>query len=297
MNASLNRLNKLLFCALVLGLSACNKKSRLTSSTYDFSITPPAAMVLKNQTLTLTAKGSSAHGSIDVAPTWSVSPTSPSTLDIDFGPTVQFQSSALGDYIVTANFDGRETTTRIAVVAFLPSANTFDVYDDDLPVEAGLDVDIFASVAPDPVMDLSELDAGYTPEGLQYQRATNAPDDSFWGVTLDKNSLSLSRDMSAFNGGYLKFAIRLHRVVAALPTEEIQIHLGDAVPVTVIFTLTSGANGFSRLSTDWQEVSIPIASFAGLNTSLVRVPFAIVMETLTSNLTFDIDAVRWDTQP
>jgi hypothetical protein len=304
MKGLLNRLNKIIFMTLVVGLTACNKKDRLASSTYDFSIAPPAATVLKNQTLTLTARGASKQGSVDVLPTWTISPETPATLSSSIGNSVDFSAPSLGDFIITANYNGRETTTRVAVVAFIPSAQTFDVYDDDLPAEAGILSNIFVSTNPGVELTLAELDTGYTPEGLEYLRALSAPEGSFWGVTLDSGippTAGLSKDLSAYNAGYLKFAIRLTRAFNDA-TETIQINLNDSSRLDtnpVVFNLVSGQNGFSQLTQDWQEVTIPISTYIGLglNTTLVDVPFSIAMNDLDSSLTFDIDAVRWDTQP
>lgn len=295
MGFGLNRFNRLaLVVGLCLGLLSCNKKNRLTDSTYNFSISPPAATVVKNQSITLTARGTSTNGSINVNPTWTVSSPTLGNLSTSIGPSVVFQSQNLGDVVVSANFDGLTATSQIAIVTYQPGSNTFDVYDDDLPLEAGITADIFASTFPLSIaMPLSESSSGYTPEGLKYQHATSAPEGSFWGVTLDATDIGQNKSLVAFNGGNLKFALRLGRTVAN--DETIRIELTDSTPPGIGVNLVSGSNGFNRLGTDWQEITIPIASFGGLDTSAIEVPFAVVMLDLNGGtLTFDIDAVRWE---
>jgi hypothetical protein len=277
----------LILCSMIF-LSSCHKEDRLAASTFDFRITPPAAQVVRNNTLTLTARGNSGGGSFSVSPTWSVSDEALGSLSTSIGSSVEFQALALGDVTVTATYDGIQTTSQIAIVTYIPNSNTFDVYNDDgLPSGAGLDSDIFTSGG----LSLAEISTGYTPEGVKYQRATNAPDDAFWGVTLDDANMGLTQNLSSFSGGTLKFALRLGRTLGA--GESIRIDIQDT-GFTGNFSLVSGSNGYSRLDTNWQEISIPISSFAGVNLSQIKVPFAVVLPILTSTLTFDVDAVRWE---
>jgi hypothetical protein len=68
----------------------------------------------------------------------------------------------------------------------------------------------------------------------------------------------------------------------------------DAPGSTASVTLSS-SEGFDRSSTDWQEISIPLSSyFSGVDETQIKVPFAIVATALSSALTYDVDAVRWD---
>jgi hypothetical protein len=285
------------FLVIIVGLVGllvcigCKKKERLTSSTFSFQISPPAASVLKTSSgITLTAKARSTDGSMDVNPTWSVSPETVGTLSSSIGSVVTFQPVGLGDAIVTATFEGASATAQLAVVTYQPTSNTFDVYNDNgLPSGSDVASDIFTSGGS----FLSELSSGYTPEGTKYQRASGVSTGNFWGVTLDKNSAGKSKDLSAFSAGSLKFALRLvNRTLAN--TESIRLDVTDASNTTKSFTLASGSNGYNRLSTDWQEISIPLSNYAGADFAHIKVPFAVVVLGLSSSLTFDIDAIRWE---
>lgn len=295
----LKRLNKIGFLSLALGFSlvlliSCDKRNRLTSSNYNFSISPAATSVLRGQSVTLTAQGVTQNGSIDVNPEWSVTQGT-GTLNTSIGRTVVFTSQSLGDVIISATFDGQTATSQIAVVTFQSSTRTFNVYSDaGLPTGLGLTSDIFTSTTPPANISLAESNSGYTPEGLEYQRATNAPVNSFWGVTVNAtNSPGVSTDLSAYSAGFLKFSIRLGRTIVG---ENVQIDVVDATPTTRSIDLNFATHGFSKTTTDWQEISIPATAFAGLNFTTVTVPFAVVLDGISTPLTFDIDAVRWDTQ-
>ncbi|MFN0118556.1 MAG: Ig-like domain-containing protein [Elusimicrobiota bacterium] len=301
----LNRLNKSFFLfTCMLGslfiLSSCSKKNRLSASTYEFSVTPPATSVVKNESVTLIAKGQLNGQDINVTPTWTVSSSAVGTLSSSIGPTVTFQANQLGDAVVTATYDGLTTTVQIAVVAYKPVSSFFNVYTDDgLPSEAGISSDIFTIC---PSNFLSEVSTGYTPEGTKYQRATNLVTGDFWGITLDKATspgvgcapgptAGLSKNLSSLST--LKFTMRLNRTLSV--GEQIRINVSDRTPQTVSFILVSGSNGFNRLSTDWQEISLPIgASYPGLVKTSINVPFALVAGLLNTPLTVDIDGIRWE---
>lgn len=279
------------------GVLGCKKKDRLTNSTFNLGITPPAALVLTTGSLTLTAHGSSNGQSIGVSPTWSVSPSTVGSLNVSIGSVVIFTPVALGVATVVANYDGLMATSQIDVVTYIPENNTtaFNVYTDDgLPSEAGITSDIFTSGG----LSIAELSTGYTPEGVNYQRTTNAPDDGYWGVTLDDNSLGQNKNLSSYNSGSLKFSLRLvDRTLAG--SENIRINIEDLTGPFSVNLISGGGGvfGFNRLNMGgWQEISIPVSQFTagGLNTTQVKVPFAIIGETLSSPLTFDVDAVRWE---
>lgn len=294
MQSLFKRLNKNWAFTLVLGAIAfliffgCKKKDRLSSSTFKFSVSPPASTILKTESITLTAQGVSSTGPVEVNPTWEVSSDLLGNLSSPIGPTVVFQPSALGDVVVTATFDGISAASRLAIVTYKPTSNTFDVYNDaGLPSEAGTNSDIF-----DPGSLLTELSSGYTTEGIKYMRATGATSGGFWGVTLDKASVGLSKNLSSFASGSLKFSLRLTRALSV--GEVIRIDVSDTSS-TKQFTLVSQQDGYVRTSTEWQEISLPLSSrFSGLDLAHVKVPFAIVTSTLFQPLTFDCDAVRWE---
>ena len=163
------------FVLVLMVFSACKKKDRLSASTFNFSITPPAASVARTGTLTLTARGAG-----DVNPTWSVSASSVGTVSPEIGAVVVFTPVALGVVTVSATYEGLQANSQIGIVTYIPNSNTFDVYTDlGLPSGAGINSDIF-----DDDGILTELQVGYTPEGVKYQHASNTGAGQFWGVTL-----------------------------------------------------------------------------------------------------------------
>ncbi len=269
-------------------LFCCHKKDRLSSSTFNFTVTPASSQVLKTDSVTLVAQGDSPNGTVDVSPTWTVSPESRGTLNTSVGKTVVFQPAELGDVVISATYDGVVATSQIAIVTYVPSGNTFDVYNDaGLPSGSGINSEIFTSRS-----FLAEQSSGYTPEGLKYQRASETSTNDFWGVTVDKANVGLRKNLSAFSSGSLKFALRLNRVMDI--GESLQIDLtGPGAAVSK--TLVSGSDGFNRLNTDWQEISLSIPTyFPGLDTSQMKNLFAIKTTGANTPLTYDVDAIRWE---
>ena len=72
------------------------------------------------------------HGIIiTVNPEWTVlSGGSESTTGLNpaFGPQVKYTPTALGDYTLIARFDGREARSGVAVMSYIPTSNTFDIF-------------------------------------------------------------------------------------------------------------------------------------------------------------------------
>jgi len=293
------------FMVLTL-LVGCKKKERLTASTFNFTISPPAATLLQSESVTLKGHGGSAAGPVDVNPTWSLS--GPGTLNTDIGPTVIMQPTGLGDVIVSATADGITATSRFAIVTVKPSSatvtsNTFNIYDDfGLPTGNDVSSDIFKACASQ--VEIEESSIGYAPEGIKYQHTAGATVGDFWGVTLDKPTVSglpcgvvaptagKTKDLSAFSSGALHFALRLSRSLGI--SESLNIALTDSSK-TVTFTLVSGVDGFNRLDLGWQEISLSLSTrFPGIDYAHVKVPFSIAVQSVSQLLDFDVDAVRWE---
>lgn len=279
----------------IAALPACHRKNRLTSNYFTFSITPPAATVVKNSPVTLTAN----TGGADVNPTWEMTPQTAGTLVPAVGRTVVFTPTTLGDVQIFATIDGTQAKSQIAVVTYIPPTATsstaptttvYSVYSDQgIPVSPLLGTDVFTGGG----LTLTELNTGYTPEGVKYFRSTSGS-GGFWGVSYEIHKTGAVVDLSAYSAGTLKFSIRLGRTMG--PTEKIEIHIDDDGAGTTPGKVDNISTDFmNELSTDWQEVSIPISSFAPAQTlSTMHVPFAIVVVNVSSSLTFDVDAVRWE---
>jgi len=292
-----------LFALVLIGAAlaaGCKRKDRLTSNDFDFSITPPAAAVVKGQPVTLTAN---TGGSADIQPTWEVTPTTAGTFSPAIGRQVTFTPTLLGDATVLATYDGVQARSQLAVVTYLPvdsSPNRFDVYTDGFftfePALTGPGFLVF--VGPDTTAgverdEITEENSGYTPQGLKYFRLTArnsiGNNFAFWGV-----SMSGTKNLSSFSFGSLKLALRTNPQIGAIINTRVEINDG---------VITRGVNldstyGFSRLSTDWQEISIPISDFTnqGINLSNIQNPFAIALQSIPSatTLVVDVDAVRWE---
>jgi hypothetical protein len=278
--------------AMVMGMGACKKKDRLAQDTYAFRISPPAKKMLITDVSTFTLVAASASGSIATDPTWIVNPgNTTAPLNTSVGNVVLFTPPSFGDFTITATFDGRTASAQVDVVPFIIATTAFSVYTDAglPPVSVGADSDVFTASG----LNLTELTAtSYTPEGEKFFRTTNAPDDFFWGITVDDDLSGNNQNLSAFGGGTLKFSIRLLRAMTAPETLRVDIVDGSSVTDSV---LSSAWTGFDKTTVDeWQQVSIPISSFLSTNKSQIRVPFSIVGPALASSLSFDIDAVRWE---
>lgn len=291
MSSLFKRLNKMpglglaiVFIPLFLSCG-CKKKERLSTSTFNFSISPPAATVLKTGSITLTAHGSSAAGPVDVNPTWEVSSALIGSLNTSLGTTVVFQPSALGDVTITATYDGLAATSQLAIVTYIPSASTFNVYNDNgLPSGSGINSDIF-----DASSLLTELSSGYTPDGSKYMRAANASTGNFWGVTLDKLSTGNNADLHAYSS--LKFSLRFPSPLAS--GENFRLDITD-LSVTRSYTMVRGVD-YSGSSVDWQEISLPLSNWpSGLDFTHIKVPFSIMAVSIASTIAFDCDAIRWE---
>lgn len=277
---------------MVMGTSGCKKKNRLSQDTYAFRISPPAKTMLLTDVSTFTLVATSASGAIAADPNWVVNPgetTAP--LNTSVGNVVIFTPPSFGDFTITATFDGRAAQAQVAVVPFIVPTTAFSVYTDEglPPASLGADSDIFISAG----LNLQEqTGTSYTVEGEKFLRATDAPDDFFWGVSVDDDLSGNNQNLSGFNGGTLEFSIRLLRVMTAPETLRLDVVDGSNVTASVLSTAWTGFD--KNAVNEWQQISVPIASFAGVNTTQIRVPFAIVGPALTGSLSFDVDAVRWE---
>jgi hypothetical protein len=278
----------------VLALSACHKRKRLTESDFDFRISPPASTLVKGSTVTLTAVA----GSAEVNPTWSVSGVG--TLSSDIGRQVDFSSDQLGDTTITAIYDGVATNAQIAVVSYNPTAlnpNRFDIYDEGFfqyetsLTDAGNG--FLVDNGPKPESNISPQTSGYTPQGVTYFRLHDANVGSgfaFWFVNV-----AGTKDLSAFALGSVKFDIRVQPALG--PTANIRMEVSDGTNQRGV-TL-DGTMGFSRLSTDWQEITIPVLSLSSqmpFNLATIKGAFVLVLNSVPASTTFDVDvdAIRWE---
>ena len=139
-------------------------------------------------------------------------------------------------------------------------------------------------------LTISEQTGGAA-EGSKFLRAVAGP-GGFWGITVDKNNPANGIDLSSFASGSLKLAVRVDR--ALTPADAIVINVTGAgmSPVSVALDSSIGFNPSSAGT--WQDVSIPLSRFSGVNLSKVNAPFAVAINSPsgTPSVTIDIDNVR-----
>lgn len=283
----------IVYLLVLIGLFAsCEKRERLTYSTFPFRISPSAKALLPTETVTLTAQG----GNVNTE--WSVSASSVGTIAPTVGATVVFTAVALGDARITATVNGAEARAQVAVVNYIPDPNdnsVFNVYNDaGLPPAPTFNSDIDLNG-----LTLTEM-MEYPPEGSKFLQALSTGTGGFWGVTLDDGGSTITVDLTAFTA--LRFWIRLNEDVSG---NALRVEFKDnSVPPRTRTSLSGSVNwtglGFDpTLTGEWQEVRILRAAFGGDVTTVqssIEVPFNIVQNNLNGgqNLTFDIDAVRWE---
>ncbi len=290
----------LLSLSLLAGLSVmgavtgCRHKKRLTSNEFDFRISPPTSTVIRTSTVTLRVLS----GTSDVNPTWEVSGVG--SLSTNIGREVDFSSTQLGDSTVIATYDGTQARAQIAVVTSTANSTSLEVYSDSLfPNNTNL-------VGANPIFDggtfnigsSSELNTGYTPQGLKYFRivSTVAGSNMYWGIVLTGSPTNVN--VQAYTS--LNFALRInHTGGLGPPPVNVVIELEDQAAVKRGITLTS-THGLNRLSEDWQEIRILRSDFEAVgpmpfvNTAALHVPFIITLQNCPANTTFDVDAIRWE---
>ncbi len=289
----------LMLAFLTIFIVGCEKKDRLASSTFDFSITPSAKAVVIGDTQTFQIVSS-----INSDPTWTISASSVGALSTSIGPTVVFTASDYGDARIYATFNGVTAVAQVTVVAsYAPGASgILDLYSDaGLPTGSDIDSDIFVTPPKTPsIIYLVEKSDGvdWTPEGIRFQRIFGSPGaNPTWGITFDDDNSGNTRNLDAsfFDvGKNLKFWVKLHRSLDVGGGESIGIKLESPGDPATVF-LSFAGHGFVPTVTDWQEISVPLttANF-DVDHTKIKVPFTMVLQGLTSPLTLDVDAVRWE---
>lgn len=273
---------------LLLTQIGCERKDRLGASTFTFVVTPPASSVVLNDTQTFTI-----NSSVSAPAVWSVTPSNVGSLNTNVGSAVIFTGEEYGDATITVVMGGATTISQVTVVSsFSPGgSNQFDVYTDaGLPSGDNYQGDIFKSGINPFEGDAS---TGYTIEGEKFQRTEGVNGNGHWGVTVDKNGVNASVDLLGYTGGNLVFWIRLNRVISAIEDIRVRIEdLGGPSPNVDITTF----GGLNKASTDWQEISVSVSNFTGMSLNQVKVPFIIDVFNISAitDLTFDVDAVRWE---
>lgn len=293
----LKRLNTAFLLSLCILTFGCKKRERLTTSTFAFRITPSAAAVQPNGTVTLSSQGPGAENTV-----WAVIPDTAGVISPPVGTSVTFTAGAnIGQATVIATLDDAMARMQIGVVDYVgnpTSETTFDVYTDQGLPRPPLSSDIDVGG-----LTLTEVSTEFTPEGLKFLRATTSTNLDFWDVTVDDNLSGNSKDLSAFNfnttpTAAIKFFIRLSRPMMG---DRFTVEFKDTSNHIPFRPSNAGWTGFNdTVANDWQDVTLLIGSFGGtggFDWAHVKVPFSIKLSAYNGAngpLTFDIDGVRWE---
>lgn len=291
----------LVFALLFTIFSGCSKKSRLTNSTLVLRISPASVSMVAGSTQTFTAFGRTpASDNPDINPEWSLSPESLGTLNSLKGKSVVFTagSSPGSGKIIAREGDVRADATITVGSGGSGGGTTLTFYSDSGLINIFGTPDIFTWQKNIPLQTSIEQSDGGGPPGdsTKYQRIGD--DDSEWfgaGIVINKvGGNATPTNLSSYSSGNsLKFYIRLGRALSGAENIKIEIEYGDSTPGDKATVNLGPGNGFNSASTSWQEITIPLTSFSGVDYTKILLPFEITAENLTSALTFDWDYVRW----
>lgn len=164
-----------------------------------------------------------------------------------------------------------------------PPSITLGLYRDSGSVDADVNIQSAGGLRVEATGDAAE--------GAHYLTFPNSdPLQTAVAVTFDRNTPNLKKNLRQYEGGSLKFFIRLHRPLAANEETRIEIYneTFNVNPVSLIPEFH-----FNRNSTDWQEVNIPLGNFY-IDLGTIWSPFHLSFPTLNSQLAFDLDNIRWE---
>ncbi len=177
----------------------------------------------------------------------------------------------------TFNYDPSTTyafyrETVIGINTPPPTTNTFDIYSD-----AGLFAgsDVYPWGGGSPLLDGSY--AGDNPPEGSYSFRTMNSQWVGWGIFATGGNLNLS----AYTNGYLKFWYKNNQS----QTMTLAMQGPQGTERTLNVTAGNGA---------WQEISIALTNFNGINFGQVYCPFAVTWGASTSNL---FDHIHWSSSP
>ncbi len=291
----------LFFVFSLLVFLSCSKRSRLTSSTLVLSILPTSVSLAPEATQTFTVSGKTAKtDNPDIDPEWSVTPSTLGTLNKKTGKEVVFtagSSAGTGKIIAQEGDVKAEASITVSASAGGGSSDVvLSFYNDSGLVNTFGTPDIFVW-SEDSSLSISEerSDGDGAPGDVnKYQRIGD--DNSSWfgaGIVINKvgevqNPVNLSSYASSSNS--LRFYIRLSRGLTDSEKIKVEIEHTSSTKETVYLDANYG---FNKDNTSWQEITIPLTSFSGVDYTQVLLPFEITAENITSHLTFDWDNVRW----
>lgn len=294
-----------------MALAACDtaKRDRLSADTLRIVIDPgvvPGAMVF-NSTMTLRALCSSAKSSdVDVTPTWTVENNIGVFTPVQ-GKTTVFKA---GTTVGAGKVYAAVGSIRSAGVSFAVGTTSGSVFptilvlysDNGLLLEGSHIPDILAwsgdAVAFNPGL-VETTGGGASGDAVKFQSDVDSPPNTWfgWGLTLDKNNTGYKRDLTEYASGHLKFYLKTDRALTG--SEEVFLNIEEAggvgAPKSDPVVVNAGY-GWNNASSAWQEISVPVSAFTGINLMNIRIPFEITVHNISAitPITMDVDYVRWE---
>ncbi|RLD18986.1 MAG: hypothetical protein DRI36_00060 [Caldiserica bacterium] len=290
----------LVYCVLIFLVSSCSKKNKLLENTLEIIISPSSVSISTGTSIELTATGKSAKSdNVDIDPVWSVT-NNLGTFTPDKGKKVIFTAgNSAGSGVIRATEEDVYSEIPLTVKAGTGGGGTGGgsvVFYSDSGLNSDFGTPDIFTWAENNDISAQEITDGNGPSGDSSSYQSFSSNSSTWfggGIVLNKVSGNASAvDLSAYSSGNsLKFYIKLTRQLSGSEQIKVEIEYGSGSKSTLYL---SSSYGFDSTSTNWQEITIPLTDFTGVDFSSIKLPFEITAENITSSLTFYWDYVRWE---
>jgi len=266
-----------LTCCVILFIS-CSKRSRLTNSTLILTISPSSATVLPGGTQTFTVSGRSAKtDNPDIDPEWSLSPTTLGKLSSSSGKTVTFTA---GSSEGSGKIIAQEGDVRVEALITVTAGSVWKIYNDEGAIATVWTWDSYGEWGVG--SSSATFDGNFTgisgiPEGAKCFKTVSDNGNTYagWGIFHDGGVVARTN----YSNGHLVFWLNSDAEV------KVEIEGPKGTKKSRKISSTGGA---------WQQISIPMSDFAGVDFSQIYGSFSITVE--SSNKTFYVDDVKWTTE-
>ncbi|MCX7940894.1 MAG: hypothetical protein N2555_03890 [Endomicrobia bacterium] len=287
----------ILFLALLI--FSCSKKEKLQANTLQLYVSPSYVQLQPGGSIELTCRGKSAKSDdVDINPEWKVNPETLGTVKPTRGKKVNFQAGNQtgsgkikvqeGDVYTEVNF-----VIQYGEVQNGQSQPGIIFYSDNgLNNQFGIP-DIFIWSASG-ITPSEENNSNNSVDAAKFQRFSSSSGWFGGGIVLNKvGTQPFPVDLSPYyTGKSLKFYLRINRGLTS--AETIKVEIEHTQIGTKAKEYLSNSYGFNEASTSWQEITIPLSKFSGVDYTKILLPFEITVENNTAPLTLDWDYVRWE---
>jgi hypothetical protein len=298
-------MKKLFLIAIIFStiFFSCSKKNKLQTDTLTIYVTPSPVVVEPGKSRELQATGKSAKSdNVDINPQWILDPESLGSISPTRGKKTTFTASAnTGSGKIKVIEENVYTEVNVTITTQTQSgggggSSALILYNDNgLNKQFGTpDIFIWADGGKQNVTASEKNNSGNPIDSQRYQSFTSGVSWFGGGIVLKKENGEPSPvDLSSYSNKTLKFYIRLSRVLVSLEKIKVEIeHTSKQTKSPPIYL--SSDYGFDKNSTNWQEISIPLNNFSGVDYTKILLPFECTAENITSTLTLDWDYVRWE---